>query len=84
MKLGEVCEHGSLKRQCHNCELMAEIDQWIAKDKNTESQLQAADALAKAMRTWRDAVNAGSNHILADIIDPVDEALAAYEKLRGK
>lgn len=36
MTLGEVCEHGSLKRQCLVCEL--------------QEQLRAADELAKAGR----------------------------------
>ena len=38
MTLGEVCEHGSLKRQCLVCELM--------------KQLRAADELARAVKGW--------------------------------
>jgi hypothetical protein len=43
MSLGEVCEHGSLKRQCFRCELEHRLA-------ISDAHLKAADELAKAVR----------------------------------
>jgi hypothetical protein len=68
--LGEVCEHGSLKRQCLPCELVEHM-------RSLEIAIQAADKLAEAaknrLQIWT-----------KETFDELTKALAAYEKARGK
>lgn len=95
MTFGEVCTHGSLKRQCRNCELIERLNALVADADRTEKQLQAADKLAEAakvaeiVRRQIDITNKVS--VAFDLIEwfrkdwgSVLDALAAYEKVRGK
>jgi hypothetical protein len=69
IKLGEACEHGSLKRQCLTCEL--------------EAQLRAADKLAKVAWGIRlDYTIDGLAYVKG--CDLLHKALETYESLRGK
>jgi hypothetical protein len=75
MSLGEVCEHGSLKRQCFRCELEHRLA-------ISDAHLKAADALAKAaarfVSAWCD------DEVTGDLNDQLCDALAAYERQRGR
>lgn len=65
--------------------IVAQIREAVDKRlESLEAQLKAADALAMAAKEWRDQTSNGVSPYLADILDPVDDALAAYEKARGK
>lgn len=77
MTLGEVCEHGSLKRQCVPCELIENM-------KTLECTVQAADELAKAMyQIVRITEPYHRLEMIYEVESVACEALAAYEKARG-
>lgn len=88
-RLGEICEHGSLKRSCLICELLVESDEQarllgMSGDREMKllGQLQAADKLAEAVKKRRFIET--HDVPLEPTGELVDDALAAYEKVRNK
>lgn len=84
MKLGEVCTHGSLKRQCRTCEL----DEILVDNSKVNAlmveQLRAADELAKTTKALgEEIVKLRGDSLLDGLLFQASEALAAYEKARN-
>lgn len=87
MKLGEVCEHGSLKRSCLPCEQSATIDQSMSIIQAADKLKTAADALAEVAKQAMDFCYETAPDGLPYykyLGRKLKAQLAAYEAIRGK
>ena len=97
--LGEVCAHGSLKRQCRECELEADVERLTRErdeakqallaevDRQDSDYVRVVEALALAQRELRDCERECAGRLTRDesvfIVDKQAKAEAEVARLRA-